>query len=484
MRISRSVAVSVAVAALAALAAVADSNWSRAQGEVEVEPGLHSLCDPATGGDQRFCPQVSVSLSDPAPDAESDVTVSLELAEGQYNFRLIVTFLPPEWHVATDEDIPDGAITGELTSTSTLGLQGTACNTSVTTEFTFLDATTDLEARVTFEEQFEVVEGLPRGVTEYPDYLTRMFVDGDLAPISPVSRQYAQTLVGETPVSLNFVLFEPGTPIGTFNPDPAMGYPSVTVLQNTGDPGAEAVLETITDFCTPLLSETITFGETRDNPDIEGDQGGHAYRTNPDSDGAYNITTFALSLWDTNRNGLENGLDPCRHRPWDPAEFDWNPRDFDDMPPLEACGLDPAEASVDIDDDGFLNRQDNCPWVANAEAPDNQRDSNGDEVGDACYKEGGLDPTLEPVALGAAAYAGCLFNPVSIGLGGAAPAEICDMQFAAPAADDEDDEAPADASDDGGLGTAGTVGIVAGGVAAAAVLGGALVLLARRRAAA
>ncbi|MEX0800934.1 MAG: hypothetical protein WD379_06955 [Dehalococcoidia bacterium] len=481
MKISRSATVSVAVAAVVALLAM--TGGSQARGQPEVEPGLHPLCDPATGGDERFCPQVAVSLADPAPGAQSDITVSLELLAPQYNFRLIVTFLPPDWEVASDSDIPDGAVTGELTSMSTLGLIGGACNTPVPTGFTFMDATTSADALVPFEEQFAVLDGLPRGVTEYPDYLTRMFVDADLAAITPLSRQYAQTLVGETPVSLNFVLFQPGTPIGPFNPDPAMGYPSVTVLQNTGDPGAEAIPAAITDFCTPLTSETITFGETRDNPDIEGDQGGGAYRTNPGGDGDHQFTTFALSLWDTNRNGLENDLDPCRHRLWDPAEFEWDPREFDDMPPLEACGLDPADTSVDIDQDGFLNRQDNCPWVANAEAPDNQRDTNGDGVGDACYTEDGLDGALEPPRLGAVGYAGCVFSPVPVGAGGAAPAEICDMQFVAPPGDGDGDGA-ADAADDGGLGTGAIAGIVAGTVAAAAALGGGYFLLSRRRAAA
>lgn len=486
MRIVRVAAGAVATIAITALAAMTDSGGSHAQGEAEVKPGLHSLCDPASGGDERFCPRVSVALADPAPGANSDVTVSLDLPGPHYNFRLIVTFLPPDWEVAADTDIPDGAVTGELSSMSTLGLVGGACNTTVPTQFTFMDATTNAGTPVTFEEQFEAVDGVPRGVAEYPDYLTRMFVDSELAAITPLSRQYAQTLVGETPVSLNLVLFEPGTPIGPFNPDPAMGYPSVTVLQNTGDPGAEAVPAAITDFCTPLTSETVAFGVTRDNPDIEGDQGGLVYRTNPDGDGDHQFTTFALSLWDTNRNGIENQLDPCKHRPWDPAEFEWDPREFDDMPPLEACGLDPADASVDIDQDGYLNRQDNCPWVANAEAPDNQRDSNGDEIGDACYEEDGLDATAEPPLLGAVGYAGCVFSPVSVGAGGAAPAEICDMQFVAPPPVDEDGDAdtPADAPDDGGLGTGAIIGIIAGVVAAAAAIGGGYVLLTRRRAAA
>ena len=471
----------LAVLAVVALAIESDSRRSRAQ--AEVEPGLHPLCDPATGGDERFCPQVSVSLANPAPGANSDLTVTLDLPAPQYNFRLIVTFLPPEWEVASDDDIPDGAVTGGVTSVSTLGLVGAACNTTVPTEFTFMDATTSPGALVPFEEQFAVVDGPPRGVTEYPEYLTRMFVDAEMAPITPLSRQYAQALVGETPVSLNFVLFQPGTPIGPFTPDPAMGYPSVTVLQNTGDPGAEPVPGSITDFCTPLSSETVTFGETRDNPDIAGDQGGQAYRANPGGDGDYQFTTFAMSLWDTNRNGLENDLDPCRHRPWDPTEYEWDPREFDDMPPLEACGLDPAVASVDIDQDGYLNRQDNCPWLANAEAPDNQRDSNGDEVGDACYEEDGLDATQEPPLLGAVSYAGCVFSPVSVGDGGDPPAEVCDMQFVAPADTDGDGGTPADTPDDGGLGAGGIAGIAAGVVAAGAAFGGAVVLLTRRRAA-
>lgn len=369
--------------------------------------GIHPICDAATQGNQRFCPEVSAIVSNPAPGAKADVTTLLNIPAPQYNFRAVVTFIPEGWGVAADADIPDGAIVGQLSSSATLGFLNNPCSVSLPVVFDMMDAVTSTANQVTFADQFAVSGGLPAGVTKYPDYLARTFAN-EQGAITPLSRQYGQASVGGTNVSLNFVIF---------NRIEGLGYPSVAVLQNIGDPGAVPAPSPITDFCTPLSTEAKSFAEAKDNPSTSGNEGGATYRTNPASGGAYVFTTLAASLWDTNRNGIENIMDPCKHRNWNPADHGWDPRTSTYLPPAAACGLSawPGDPQLgDVDVDTFPDRNDNCPWVAN---PD-QKSTPRDGIGDACYQQDGMDPKSDPVSLGGLTYVGCRYSSVSIGGGG------------------------------------------------------------------
>jgi len=86
-------------------------------------------------------------------------------------------------------------------------------------------------------------------------------------------------------VSLNFLIFNPGDPIKDVTPDPKLGYPSVTILQNIGDPDIKPASSAITDFCSPLTSNTFTFGTSQDNPKTAANEGGKVYRKNPTTAG-------------------------------------------------------------------------------------------------------------------------------------------------------------------------------------------------------
>ncbi|HEU4759873.1 MAG TPA: thrombospondin type 3 repeat-containing protein, partial [Dehalococcoidia bacterium] len=275
-------------------------------------------------------------------------------------------------------------------------------------------------------------DGIPNGVQMYPDFLLRLFPG-----LTPRARIYGQTVVSGTDVSLNFVFFEPGTTLptpsgGTFQTDKALGYPSVTVLNNIGDPAAKPPIgSAITDFCTPLESETTTcaFAQdrnamTRDNPCPASS--GTAVRANPATDQTVNFVTFASSQRDADNDGLENGFDTCPFN----SPFQEDPRktqgpDVDgidpscDPDPNDPCGPGPDDnsASSDCDVDGFPNRGDNCPLVANPDLPDQDSDS----IGDAC------DPN--PSTPDGHFHIVCVVTPVNIGAGGTAPPapNICDQ---------------------------------------------------------
>ena len=395
-----------------------------------------------------FC----IGLGEDCAPGTGDETTDLQ-------FGGTVNFAPPDWVISKDADVPDGALVANLTSTATLGLINGACSTSLSVIFDMMDATTGTATTVPFndpeepadkndsqgsepDDQFDVnSDGLPLGVVRYPDYLTRIF-EGQ----TPLSRQYGQTEVAGIEVSLNFVLFEPGTvfdtPIGSISTDPRLGYPSVTVLQAAGDPATEADTgdnNAVSDFCSPLLTNTTGYGTSKDNPDTSANEGGVVLRTNP-ADGTYYFTNYAISQRDADGDGIENGLDPCPTV----ANPTWTPRinpgqagytgdaDQDSLPDDANCDPDPSDPGTisggnrDQDKDQYGNRADNCPLVANSKGqiggagPDNQEDGDSDGIGDQC------DPN--PATADGDRTAVCLVSEVKVGAGGTAPTHPTTMQ--------------------------------------------------------
>ena len=333
---------------------------------------------------------------DSSVGASTAVTTSLSILAPDSNFGGLVSFTPPDWGVALDADIVDGTQVAKLHSRATLGLINASCITSLQVSFDMLDATTNKSQQVIFDDQWDIVGGLARGVTEYPDYLTRILVEDedDLSTtLQPIARYYGQTVVSGVDVSLNFVIFEPGIKLRGTQFAPQLGYPSVTVLQSIGDPAADPEPNAITDFCTPLLTSTSTFTNVR---------------TNPAADGAYTFVTFSQSQRDADGDGIENSMDTCPYIP----NPDWDPRDPTRPPPFgpgPAGDLDgdripdncdpipddmgsPEGSFNDHDGDIYSNSQDNCPLAINskgishdgAKGPDNQKDSDSDGIGDAC----------------------------------------------------------------------------------------------------
>jgi len=389
------------------------------------------------------------------------------------NFDLLIDFLPLEWGFGSDGTTMDGALAAKLSSTATLGLINGACATSLSVNFDMLDATTNTSGTVPFhdpepldyndsqgsepDDQFDIgADGLPLGVTRYPDYLTRIF-EG----LTPRSRLYGQIEVAGIEDSVNFVLFEPGTrfqtPVGEVKTDARLGYPTVTVFQTAGDPATEAKTgdnNAVSDFCSPLLSTTTIFGNSKDNPDTAADESGATVRTNPGG-GTYDFLTFIVSQRDADGDGIENRLDPCPTVP----NLNWTPRinpgqagytgdeDQDSLPDDIGCDPNPSDpgpisgGNRDQDQDQYGNRADNCPLVANSAGqpggtgPDNQADGDGDGIGDQC------DPN--PLGVDGHNHAVCLVSTIDVSGGGAQP--VPDPQDVQPC----DPGAPNDGDGDG-----------------------------------
>jgi hypothetical protein len=313
-----------------------------------------------------------------------------------------ITFIPQLWGVASGPNVPIGAIVGNLSADSTLGWFNSPCSAafggSLHIDFDpMLNCSTDTSDTVTFAQQFadDDANGIQNGCDKYPDFLNTMFPG-----ITPKARMGSFEFIGIN-VSLNFLVLTPGTTLplpGMPAITPDLGYLSVSVLN---DPTAPLVPNQITDICPPLGSDTTDYAITLDNPLTAADESGYAWRTNPQYGGTYTFKSYTSSFRDADDDDIDNEMDTCPHTVdalWDPRAGDVTPPcnpgdvpdddDCDGMP--DSCDPDPTGVQVnctgsqtDCDNDGFPNRQDNCPLVSNA----TQTDGDYDSIGDACDQD-------------------------------------------------------------------------------------------------
>jgi Thrombospondin type 3 repeat len=389
---------------------------------------------------------------DITPGTHPDIVSSFDLPAGDFNFGGVVGLSPS---VPDDSAIPVGAILGKLGSQPTLGLLNNPCNNSqLRVPFTFMKGTTDINNTVEpqpfgTDNDLAIMAGdnppydgqpdvkPPPAVTKYPSFLNAIFdlnwVDygpdkiagnaddtftGPKSPIKPVFRAVAATSIssaGNLWVILQLVVFDKGTKLPNLPAfDPAYGYPSVVVLQTSSAAGSATppAPSAVTDFCTPLKTVNVMYGVTQDNPDTPANEGGIPIRTMPEAGTQIISIGYNASQRDPDGDGYENSLDPCPFNTdtvWDPRKPGQGDSDLftgvtspDGIPdtcdptPNEPTAGPPASQPTDHDGDGFPNRGDNCPLIAN---PD-QKDTDRDGIGDACDTPGldaGTDSAGRPI---------------------------------------------------------------------------------------
>ena len=445
---------------------------------------------------------------DNSAGAHSDFTVDFRLPEGDVQFAGLVAFIPNEYEIIPGDEIPIGTIVGSLTSQATLGLINGACNNALPVQFTFLNSSIDPSDTVPFVDSDDNGDpdftedkddsGLPDAFEKYPEFITRVLVDEDGQPQHPIRRSAGITVVAGIKVLLQFLIFEPGTFIDELiSNDEELGFPSVTLLQNVGDPDADPVPGAITDFCSPLISSNITFGISKDNPCTDAvsvetldplcavtgapleitdegttdpDESGIVLLTNP-QEGTYTFTIITAGARDAEGDGIENTLDTCAFTPneGDPRIQGDGDLDGDGLDAACDPNDDPLTGGTNSDEDldGYLNRQDNCPLDPNGEELDNQKDTDSDGIGDAC------DPNPDDAEPQGEQPIVVVTSDLTVGAGGPATQET-------PAADETPtgDETPAADDDDGGSGTIIVIIIVV--IIAVVVVGGGAFYFMRR----
>ena len=349
----------------------------------------------------------------------------------------------------------------------TLGLINSPCNQEVPVEFNLANASIDRTDTVSFDDTTGSLtadfaedndgNGIEDAIDHYPDFNNRIIDE------QPIRRSAGITLIAGTPVLVQFLIFAPGTEISEeIDSDEDLGYPSVTLLQNAGDPDVMPQPAVITDFCTPLTVVNLELGETADGDPI---------MVNPQS-GTYTFTAIAAGLRDADGDGYENTLDTCAldtnvGNPRIPLDGDLDADGLD-----AACDPDDDDVDSDEDADGYPNRQDNCPLDANGEAEDNQADEDSDQIGDACDPE----PSVENGELSIVRIEKVVTIGDGTGPGGPPSAEACPTCFVLG-----ETGSSVSGGEDGGSSGGITIGIIVAVIAAVAVIGGGAVMMMRRR---
>lgn len=360
-----------------------------------------------------YSPSFGVRLSEMGTGNNADVTLSFAIPSGDSNFASSITFIPPEWGVASDAAVANGAVGGSLVAVSTLGFFSTACAVPFLTAPPLLESIADTSnGVVTFEAGpigtwFDPVDGLDdnggleirKANVQYPASLLgfpfpHTSVGGPFG--FPQTRYFGYVNVSGTNVGINILIYAPGA-LALAGFPASLGYATVTLINRLGDSTAIPTPSPITDFCAPILSTTTYKGVSLDNATTAADESGAILMTNAPGSGTRLWTSLTVSQRDADSDGYENGLDTC---PFD-VNVDTSPRlglltsDPDrgfglipegidgacDLDPTTGCGpgLGDDFFSLDCDFDGFGNRGDNCPQTFN-----NQADMDGDSIGDLC----------------------------------------------------------------------------------------------------
>jgi hypothetical protein len=269
--------------------------------------------NPTIPGDPTECD------GDNAAGTPSDFAVGVDIASGDVNFGGIVTYIPNEWHVTRGDEFPIGTRVGLLEALATIGIINGACDNGLDLTglggFELYNSSLDITDTFDFAEESakeddiedwaEDLDGdtLKEFVTIYPEFINRTITDEDDNPQQPIRRSAGHLIIAGAQVLIQFLIYEPGTFIDKhLTNDPALGYPSVVLLQDIGDPDLVPEPGPITDFCTPLGSTTTNWGQ--------GDACQSVINDDSDDDDLINDGCPTLGTPES-EVVLEDGSDPC-----------------------------------------------------------------------------------------------------------------------------------------------------------------------------
>lgn len=382
-----------------------------------------------------YSPCASSGPIDKTPGVTSDLSFHFGVGLGpdcqfgtaddapDYLDRVLVPFTPAAWGVARDGDVPDGAPVGHISTSVTAGFLNNGCATHFSLAADLMDATVQTQNTVDAHDPGPPFRrltldtdqnGVPDGADHWPSFLTALAQKNgwDLSKLRSRAFGYDSTSLPGSIAVFNLLTFEPGSPIDPgLSPDPRLGYPTLAIL---GDPAATSSSQDFVSVsCSPLVIDWT----------LSATAYGVPYRTNP-GDGKYYFVTYSQAQPDADDDGIENALDPCPFTPdpsWDPrapviqgaagdSDADGLPASCDPNPNVPSAYTANGVPHSDEDGDGWINRADNCPLVAN---PD-QLDSDGDGIGDACDPHPQTVDGLQPSF--------CNTTEVAIGAGGGLPA--------------------------------------------------------------
>jgi len=340
---------------------------------------------------------LAYTLSNYGAGANANSSVSFSIPAPDYNYQdsMLVNFSPPDGWTAMGHTLPIGAGVGTLAATSTVGITNGACNATPMPNFNLWNASVDTTDVLGPADMYFVLKEkgkfpIPKSqgdpnledyLEKYPSFLNDMFdpdgPHGPLQPLKPRARYAGHALVANLNILIQLLVFDPGQlsqlPGIYAQMDSALGRPTVVVLNNPVS--QEEAPGPISDFCTPLGATATLYGTTTDNPATAANESGYARYHNPPANtgvllsGTHMVGNYSQSERDADGDGFENDLDPCPYT----QDLFWDPRvaggpgtgdnDNDGLP--DSCDPNDNDPNPDQDADGYNNRQDICPLVAN-----------------------------------------------------------------------------------------------------------------------
>jgi hypothetical protein len=298
-------------------------------------------------------------------DAGTPSGIELQgMVEARDSFpREVSLTIPRGWGLAADKDVPKGTIVGELDAVVTLGLGSSYSYGHM--RFSLIDATTNPAVTISDSRAAsdDDGDGVPNGAEMMPEAVAHASLPG-----SAHARYYGYGDLRGLPLDVNLAVQDLG----------AKGYRIFAILPTAltqlqapaGTTGVDAL--GITDLTTPFGFTLTLFGGYGSRaapaaPDV-------ALLTNPTTAGDYEFVLSVSSRYDADNDGIDNVSDNCALVPNE------DQKDSDEDQIGDACETTPASDKSDHDLDGVPNGRDNCPTVANSD----QADTDGDGIGDVC----------------------------------------------------------------------------------------------------
>ncbi len=383
-----------------------------------------------------FTPALTVTRTTDAAGAHPDVSVATSIPQTGTDafFSQFFNFFPSAVGTYSDAAISDGTVVGSVNFNTRLGLFNSQClfPFSPSGPVTFIEGTTSRTNLVPYADT--AIDGSPtdpspgNGVEAGADgYPLRV---AQVTPGGESSRWFASTVILGLQVDIHYLTY----PAGGLGLPAGLGKPTL-VFFNTSDVGV-ATPTIVTDSCPAFFASVTGLGNAGDNPSTAADEslaasqpGGSAFLLTNPGPGTILYTQLAQSERDSDNDGIGNSDDSCPYQPnvgspytppisidlaSDGAEFNFFtngilPDGIDavcDLDPLSTCGpgifddLNLSLGAVDCDLDGFPNRGDNCPQVANASQLNSELLAAGvfyadggpkeDDAGDVCDPNPGI----------------------------------------------------------------------------------------------
>jgi hypothetical protein len=377
-------------------------------------------------------PESATTVPDPyAPGASPDIQTTLNIPSPHSNFSQVFTFGPPGTQVTQGSSLPIGAVVGNLTSDTRLGLVNSPCNQIIAVPFIFLNGTTnnavsnliyplvpsdpnpllplaeddgdfpttdptldsdsdgipdglDTNGPATAKNNDGTIDrpayagnGIPDGIDAFPSYLATMFDPDEtsppssgIQPLQPWARYAGVTKVASLDVALQLLVFKPGD---LTNFDALPNHPFAQFVSSFGWPTTVVLNDPTVAPAPSSITDFCTPLSTTTTLFGTTVDNECTPRATPPKGNCPNAPTTLPSATTPNEGGVIRATNPANNK----GILGTNTHLYATY----------ATSLRDADSDGKENQLDTCPTTSdnlNPRLADATNDTDGDGIANAC----------------------------------------------------------------------------------------------------